>query len=474
MLCSSLALKENMDFEIAKLSELSSRYSGSLPRYTSYPTAVELKETAEDSLVRELLACCGHSGKAFSLYVHLPHCPSLCYFCACNKIITLKPEQRLRYLGYLRRECELIRQAAGCRLPLAEVHLGGGSPSFLSKEEAKMLLQFLQEHFSISADCELSLEVDPRTFNESKAEVYFTHGFRRASIGVQDFDPRVQWVVNRKQSFALTERIVQHLRAIGFKSINVDLIYGLPEQTPDSFDATLQLVGALRPERIALYGYAHVSWKSKVQNAFKRYRLPNSNERLQLFKRGVEVFTALGYRYLGLDHFALPGDDLCRALQSGSLRRNFMGYTTIGGEGVLAAGCSSISDVYGTMYQNYSAMREYERALDAGRLPLWRALKRSEHDLIRAYIIERIMCDTQVSLESVAKNFSCAELIDHVWQEALPELRRFAADGLVLIEAGTLTITQLGRYFLRHIASSFDVYLPQHLRGTHAKFSQAV
>ncbi len=457
-----------------RLISLCEKYAGHVPRYTSYPTAVELAPCSDPAPVRCALAAASGSKKSCSLYVHLPHCHSLCYFCACNKIVSLSPDAKLDYLRALGRECEIIREQAGGPLRVCELHLGGGSPSYLSLDEIRTLHELLEANFEIEKGAERSIELDPRTMDEDKARLLASLGFKRASLGVQDFDEEVQRAVNRVQPYELTAETVRYLREHGFSGLNFDLIYGLPLQHPESFRKTLDLVLTLKPDRIALYGYAHVAWKAKAQNVFSRYKLPQPPERLALFLQGMEIFRSAGYEYIGLDHFALPDDPLALARQSGRMRRNFMGYTTQNGNSLAAIGLSAISDMEGSLYQNHTKLPEYQTALAAAALPAAKILQRSIEDRVRALIIERIMCGDCLKWDEIANGSADPELCSRVIKSHLTELSSFAGDGLIETGADGMQITALGRLFVRNIASVFDSYLSAHRQANSKTFSQSL
>lgn len=455
----------------ATLASLCAELQGSLPRYTSYPTAVELKPCTDTAPITTVLADLATHQAPLSLYVHLPYCPSLCYFCACNKVISQDPGVRAQYLTLLEQELEILRQRCGGRQRIIELHLGGGSPSYLEPAELTQLLDILEHSFSIHDAAQRSVEVDPRTFSADKARVLTERGFRRLSLGVQDLDSTVQEAINRIQPFELTANTIEYSRRLGFESVNIDLIYGLPLQTPEGFASTIDQVLTLRPQRVAMYGYAHVTWKSKVQTVFRNHPLPTPEQRIELLALGVERFEQAGYRYIGMDHFALPTDELAIAHQNGTLRRNFMGYTTIAGHGVLGVGVSSISDIHGWLFQNSHDLDDYSARVTQGQLPIARALQRNPDDTLRAFIIERLLCSDTLTLAQVTERFSNQPQAERIFSEGLTRLQPYQDRGLVQLTPQRITITPIGRFFLRHIAACFDAYLPAHSGKV---FSQAV
>ncbi|RMD84075.1 MAG: oxygen-independent coproporphyrinogen III oxidase, partial [Candidatus Dadabacteria bacterium] len=390
-----------LTFEGRNLEDLCRKYAGNLPRYTSYPTALEFQEVSRPSVAESALAEVASDGVPLSLYVHIPFCESLCYFCACNKIITQDESLKEEYLELLKAELGLIQESYGGIPPISQVHLGGGSPSYLSTNQLQRLCDILESHLEILPNAEKSIEADPRTFDRDKAALLYSRGFTRVSLGVQDFDPMVQDIVNRRQPYEMTVDAISYLNEIGFNGINLDLIYGLPGQTITSFRSTIERLIGIKPDRIAMYGYAHVKWKVKVQHVLRKHGVPGPLERISLFVMAVEMLTDAGYDYIGLDHFAMPDDELSQACKEKRLRRNFMGYTTIKGGGVLGLGLSSISDLSGVIYQNFSDLGSYRNMLGKKVLPVRRAIERTWEDKVRASIIENIMCNRGVSLKDL-------------------------------------------------------------------------
>jgi oxygen-independent coproporphyrinogen-3 oxidase len=450
------------------------KYSGRLPRYTSYPTAVEFRPLEIKERAGDFLSEATQKYKTLSLYLHLPFCPSLCYFCACNKIITQEEDRRERYLIYLEKELQLLAGSIKSHNVFTQLHLGGGSPSYHSEDELSRIMGMINKYLPFSNKAERSAEVDPRNCTVSKAAVLKDLGFNRVSLGVQDFDKSVQDLINRQQSFELTAELYSGLRHLGYRGINFDLIYGLPSQTVESFARTVEQVIALKPDRLALYGYAHVTWKVKVQNVFNKHPLPEPEVRIAMFDMAVRKLQDAGYVYIGLDHFALPEDTLTKALLGGTLRRNFMGYTTIIGDALISAGISSITDTGKYMYQNVLKNEEYESLLEQGRFPVERYLERSSEDIIRAYCIERLMCDRILSEAKVRELFpEEAALVQKIFAEAWPKLTPYLEDSFIELSSESVRITPLGSFFMRNIASSFDAYFSA-LKTGEKKFSQSI
>jgi oxygen-independent coproporphyrinogen-3 oxidase len=458
----------------AKLIE---RYSTAGPRYTSYPTAAEFTECfGASEWTSELVGFFESSEpKKIALYVHVPFCAELCYYCACNKVIAKNTDVVEPYLAAIKKEVTLYQNLIGTVPSVVELHLGGGTPNFLAEKELASLYKILST-FNISSQADISIEVDPRTLRRTQLEVLSEHGFNRLSLGVQDFDPHVQQVVNRIQSIEQTSNTVEWGRALGFSSINIDLIYGLPEQTPEGFSRTLNEVIKILPDRISLFGYAHVTWISKTQRTFARAHVPTPAERLILFQLAIEKLSAAGYEHIGLDHFALPGDELCSSRTNGNLSRNFMGYTSKPSEALLAFGPSAISSLPTAFAQNDKALPAYYSRLANGDLPTVRGVCRSRDDQIRGDIIQALFCFGQVDLQTLSLKWQ-EDLIDKFSKE-LNALQGFVSDKLLSIESAKIEILPDGRFFLRNIAMVFDAHLARHqsgnVTGTKPVFSQTV
>ena len=431
------------------------------PRYTSYPTADRFVEAfAADDYVQALKQ--RRSGVAamslpLSLYVHIPFCESLCYYCACNKIITKHHERAAPYLRYLSREVDLHTAHVGVGQVVSQLHLGGGSPTFLSDDELRALMTMLRRSFSLAPGGEYSIEVDPRTVDEGRLAVLAELGFNRLSFGVQDFDPGVQKAVHRAQPTEQVFALVDAARQQGFESINVDLIYGLPQQTPESFDRTLAQVTALRPDRVALYAYAHLPERFKPQRRIVTAELPTASARTSMLARSLAAFDAAGYVYVGMDHFALPNDALAIAKRQGRLHRNFQGYSTQPDCDLIALGVSAIGRVGATYSQNAKTLAEYYDHLDQGRLPVVRGLALSRDDLVRRAVIMALMCQGALQFESI----ELAYLLDFrtYFAPELEALGALAEQGLVSLNDAGIEVTAKGWFFVRAVAMVFDRYL---------------
>ena len=452
--------------------ELLTRFDVAGPRYTSYPTADRFVEAFGEaqyvSALEQRRAGSVQASKPLSLYVHLPFCESLCYYCACNKIITKHHDRTGPYLRYLSREVDLHVQYLGGQEAVSQLHLGGGTPTFLSDDELGELMAMLQRNFSFVPGGEYSIEIDPRTIDATRLGTLKRLGFNRLSFGVQDFDPLVQKAVHRVQPAEQVFALVAAARQIGFDSINVDLIYGLPQQTPESFDRTLAQVVELRPDRIALYGYAHLPERFKPQRRINAVDLPQAGGKVAMLARSLAAFEQAGYVYIGMDHFALPEDALAVAKRQGRLHRNFQGYSTQPDADLIALGVSAIGKVGATYSQNAKDLIEYQDRLDHGQLPVVRGLAVSRDDLLRRAVIMSLMCQGRVQFEAV----ELSHLIDFKRYFA-GELQRLAAmqdDGLVTVTDSSIEVSAMGWFFVRGVAMVFDKYLQAD--RTRARFSK--
>jgi oxygen-independent coproporphyrinogen III oxidase len=441
--------------------DLLTRFDVPGPRYTSYPTADRFVEAFGEADYLQALDQRKNSaiGKAtpLSLYVHIPFCESLCYYCACNKIITKHKDRAEIYLRYLTREVELHAAHLGTGQSVSQLHLGGGTPTFLSDDELRELMHMLRRHFEFVPGGEYSVEVDPRTVDEKRLAVLAELGFNRLSFGVQDFDPAVQKAVHRVQPAQQVFDLVAAARRLGFESVNVDLIYGLPLQTPESFERTLAQVNELRPDRIALYAYAHLPERFKPQRRIHAAELPSGGAKVAMLSRSLDAFTDAGYVYIGMDHFALPDDALAVAKRQGRLHRNFQGYSTQADCDLIALGVSSIGRVGATYSQNAKTMEEYCDLLDQGHLPVVRGLALTRDDLIRRAVIMALMCQGQLQFESI----NLAWLVDFkkYFAAELTQLEDMQAQGLVQLSDTGIQVTGMGWFFVRGVAMMFDRYL---------------
>lgn len=454
--------------------ELLQRFDVPGPRYTSYPTADRFVEAFSAADYSQALAQRGARAALpvlpLSLYVHIPFCESLCYYCACNKIITKHHSRSAGYLRYLGREIDLHTQQLGQGQTVTQLHLGGGTPTFLSDDELRELMAMLRRSFTLAPGGEYSIEVDPRTVDAARLRTLSELGFNRLSFGVQDFDPDVQKAVHRIQPFEQVSALMAQAREIDFDSINVDLIYGLPLQTPESFARTLEQVLQLRPDRIALYAYAHLPERFKPQRRIHSADLPGAAAKLAMLAQSLAAFEDAGYVYIGMDHFALPDDALAVAKRQGRLHRNFQGYSTQPDCDLIGLGVSAIGRIGPTYSQNAKTMDEYCDHLDQGRLPVARGLALNRDDLARRAVIMALMCQGQVIFESIEQ----AWLLDFrsYFAAELEQLRALADAGLVLLDESGIEVTAQGWFFVRAVAMVFD----RHLQADRhrAKFSRII
>jgi oxygen-independent coproporphyrinogen-3 oxidase len=441
--------------------ELLRRFDTAGPRYTSYPTADRFVEAFAAPDYEQALARRRDGAavlhKPLSLYVHIPFCESLCYYCACNKIITRHHERGQAYLRYLAREVELHTAVLGTGQAVSQLHLGGGSPTFLSDPELAQLMSMLRRSFAIAPGAECSIEIDPRTVDGVRLQALADLGFNRISFGVQDFDLEVQKAVHRIQPAEQVFALMAQARTVGFDSINVDLIYGLPRQTPASFAHTLSQVLRLRPDRMALYAYAHLPERFKPQRRIVPAELPGATNKVDMLGQALQVFQAAGYVYVGMDHFALPSDSLAVAKRQGRLHRNFQGYSTQPDGDLIGLGVSAIGRIGSTYSQNAKTMDEYCDHLDQGELPVVRGLSLSRDDLARRAVIMALMCQGEVVFESI----ETAWLLDFssYFAPELKQLEQLQEQGLVSIDATGVQVTAEGWFFVRAVAMVFDRYV---------------
>ncbi|MEB3329819.1 MAG: oxygen-independent coproporphyrinogen III oxidase [Candidatus Sericytochromatia bacterium] len=439
--------------------DILARYDVAGPRYTSYPTAPEWQEAfdaarAEETLRRNDAA---RVGVPLSLYVHVPFCHRLCYFCGCNMWVTQKQDLVERYLGAVEQEIARVARLLSPGREVVQIHWGGGTPTHLSSAQIERLFGALTSHFRLAPGAEVSLELHPAVTSFEQLATLRRLGFNRVSMGIQDFDPKVQATVNRIQPFEVTRDLIAECRALGFLSVNTDLMYGLPHQTPEGFDATLDRVEALAPDRLALFNYAHVPWLKKHQGVFDPTTLPDATTKLSLFEAAIRRFIGQGYRYIGMDHFARPDDELTRHQAAGTLRRNFMGYTTHADSDLFAFGPSSISDLDRAYLQNERNVHAYIERLEGNTLPTVRGLTLTDDDRLRRDVINRLFCLLRVNWADLDR----AHGVDSrsLFADALGELAGHVEDGLVSLDDDALRVTPRGQILLRNVAMVFDAYL---------------
>lgn len=441
-----------MEMALSELRPLIGKYNRPGPRYTSYPTALQFTDT-DDPMT--LLAECASSTAPLSLYVHLPFCESLCWFCACTTVISCNRNLADVYLDALEKEIDLtLPYLNAAHRPVGQLHLGGGSPSFLTANQLQRLGKMIRQRFEFATDAECSVELDPRTLDEDKVSALAAAGFRRASFGVQDVDPAVQKAVHRMQPDELNRRCLAWCRAAGFESINVDLIYGLPAQTPDSFKRTLDTVINYDPDRLAVFSYAHVPWVAPAQKILEAKRLPDPESKFNMLLQTITSLTDAGYHYVGMDHFAKVDDEIVQALHNGSLHRNFQGYTTKAGLELCGFGMSSISQSNRTYRQNFKNLEQWHAALKQDRIPIQRGVSLSDDDILRRDVIMSIMCSGFIDYDAYNQRYGID--FTRYFAGALEQLAALADDKLVSLSAGGFRVTQRGRLLLRNIAIPFD------------------
>ena len=450
------------------------RFSGAGPRYTSYPTVPEWSDDFGPEQAHAALVKASESAdEAVCIYVHLPFCARLCLYCGCTVQITRREDLVERYLEALDVEVARVAELLGERRRVAQLHWGGGTPTHLTPEQIVRVHDMVARRFTFTPDAEKSIEVHPHVTTFEQVDTLASLGFDRISMGIQDLDEHVQEVIHRFQTTDETRALVDHCRKVGITGINVDLMYGLPEQTVETFERTLDTIAEIRPDRLAVYGYAHVPWLKKFQESLEKYALPGPVERAHLFAVAVERLSSQGYEVIGLDHFALASDALYKALAGGTLHRNFMGYTTHPAEDSVAFGMSAISDIGGAFYQNDHTTREYEAAVGAGLLPVMRGMNRSAEDDLRRAVIQDVMCRMVLDLDDLERRFGRTNLRAHFAQE-WKDLEPLAAEGFCELGDGRLTVLPKGRIYLRHLAMVFDEYLRRKRETKGPRFSQTV
>jgi len=439
--------------------ELIRRYDKAGPRYTSYPTAVQFHDGITPS---DLLAALDKSCEQrtpLSLYIHIPFCANICYYCACNKVITKDRSRSQPYLDSLYREIDLLKSHVSPEQQVEQLHLGGGTPTFLSNEQLRELLLKLRESFSLRSDDggDYSIEIDPREADWATMGVLREIGFNRVSFGVQDLDPEVQRAVNRLQSFEQTEAVMKAARQLGFRSINIDLIYGLPKQTPAGFAKTLEAIIALRPDRLSIFNYAHLPERFKPQRRINAEDLPSPADKLLMFENSIRQMAEAGYRYIGMDHFALPDDLLSQAQDNGELQRNFQGYTTHDHCDLLGMGVSSISQVGDLFCQNTADVNLYQETVDNGQLAVRRGLIRNADDRLRRAVITQLICHFRLAFADIEQRFA----IDFrsYFADAWPLLEQMHRDGLIRLDQQGIEVLPAGRLLVRSVCMVFDAYL---------------
>lgn len=445
------------------------KYNVPGPRYTSYPPATQFTDSISPQALQDYLHARQGSKRGLSLYFHLPFCRSLCWYCGCTTVITTDQKQSATYLDYLEKELALMARHIELEREVVQLHFGGGTPTFLLPAEIRALGRRIRETFRVGADVEAGVEIDPRRMTRAHVEALRDAGFNRASLGVQDHNPVVQRAVHRIQPIEQTRRVIEWTRELGFSSLNIDLIYGLPFQTPATFEKTLDEILEFQPDRLAVFSYAHVPWIKPAQRIFRDEVLPNAEAKLQMLKLTVEKLTGAGFVYIGMDHFAKAGDELAEAQRRKTLQRNFQGYSTRGGTDIYAFGMSAISDADGLYWQNWKDLPDYYAALDRDELPVSRGYILSADDRIRRETIHRLMCDLELNFEAMSERLALP--FREYFSEELASMSDLEADGLIETDAAGLKVTTAGRLLIRNIAMRFDAYLP-HLRER--RFSKTI
>ncbi len=447
------------------------KYSKPGPRYTSYPTALEFSDAYEyDTYIKKMES--QDSSRPLSLYFHLPFCKNACYFCGCSVVFTSKEDKMLRYMEYLKQELKILSKYLDCKRQVIQMHFGGGTPTFFNAEQLKIIIEEIKSYFpNFIEDAEISCEIDPRHINEDQMRVMSETGFNRVSFGIQDFNEKVQIAVHRVQPYSITKDAMDLARKYNMLSVNVDLIYGLPFQTLETFKETLSLAITLNPDRFAVFNYAHVPWLKKTMRKIDETTLPLPDEKLKIMQYTIDFLTSKGYKMIGMDHFAKPEDELFRAIEKGELHRNFQGYTTKGGADLIGVGLTSIGEGVDSYNQNFKDMASYEAAIDAGKLPFERGVVLNRDDQIRKYVIMELMSNFKIDIKRFNKLFD----VDFAtyFRDALEELQPFVKDELLTIDEKSILCSQTGTLLIRNIAMPFDAYMHQHKASKRA-FSKTV
>ncbi|NVJ52637.1 MAG: oxygen-independent coproporphyrinogen III oxidase [Campylobacteraceae bacterium] len=433
------------------------KYSRPGPRYTSYPTAPEFSESFTQNDLKEYFKN-QDASRSLSLYLHLPFCRSACYFCGCNVIFTSKEDKKVRYLEYLQKELNILKQHLNTSREVTQMHFGGGTPTYFSPEQLEEVISMIKEVFpNFRADAEISCEVDPRYFTKEHMDVLKAGGFNRLSFGVQDLNEKVQKTIHRIQPYETTQNVMNIAREAGIKSINIDLIYGLPHQNKKTFHETIEKVIQLNPDRLAVFNYAHVPWLMKTMRKFDESTFAPPSEKLEILKDTIEFFTTNGYKMVGMDHFAKPEDELFKAIEKGELHRNFQGYTTKGGADLIGIGVTSIGNGVDYYAQNFKDLKQYEAAIDNGDLPIFKGYKLSDDDILRQYVIMELMSNFSLNIKRVEENFNID--FNEYFEDAIEALNEFVEAELVEITEDKIQVSQTGTMLIRNICMPFDAYL---------------
>jgi len=444
------------------------RYDKTGPRYTSYPTAIQFKENYGANEYANAAKSTDQQ-RPLSLYFHIPFCSKVCFFCGCNKVVTKFRDRAAPYLKRLHREIELQSALFGNNRPVDQLHWGGGTPTFISHEEMKELMSVTRRHFNLHDDDsgEYSIEIDPREINSETLQVLRNLGFNRSSLGVQDFDDKVQQAVNRIQPVEQTSTAINEARRLGFKSISVDLIYGLPFQSVDTFNNTLDIIIDLDPDRLSVFNYAHLPEMFKPQRRINAEDLPEPAEKLEILRQAIEKLTTAGYVYIGMDHFAKPDDELAIAQRDGNLYRNFQGYSTHADCDLVALGITAIGKVGNTFSQNVKTLEEYYERIDNDQLPIYRGMTLSDDDLLRQAVISELICHFHLNISSIDNKFGIT--FNDYFSKELAELEPMEKDGLLTVKNENINVLPAGHLLIRNICMVFDRYLKEQQPRAYSK-----
>lgn len=462
---------QQMREELRVSGEFLERYNRPGPRYTSYPTAPVWNDSFGADDLEQIHAEAERARSPVSLYTHIPFCESLCLFCACNVIIQKDKAVAPPYLGVVKREMERVSRSISRERPVVQFHWGGGTPTYLTPTQIEDLFGATKQCFTFAADAEVGVEVDPRVTSREHLETLRRLGFNRLSMGIQDFHPEVQKAIHRIQPFELTRDLLFTARKVGFHSINVDLIYGLPYQTPARFTNTVDQILELAPDRVALFSYAHVPWLKKQQGSFAAH-LPEGMQKFEIFRTGLLRFLEAGYLYIGMDHFAKPGDELAVSQQDRTLHRNFQGYTTKAGADLYGMGVTAISGIQNAYAQNHRDLALWEKSVTDRGLATMRGYRLSDEDRLRRTVISRLLCHTVVMKDEISREFGVD--FDEFFAAELRRLEPSREDGLVLLERDAVRTTWLGRIFIRNLAMVFDPYLEKQQLAAKPLFSKTL
>jgi len=466
----NLSLHE-MQRELSVSEKFVNRYNQPGPRYTSYPTAPVWVDSFGPKDFAAAMEDAERKSSPVSLYMHLPFCESLCLFCACNVIIQKDKSVTPPYLSTLKHEIDRMARGISRNRPITQFHWGGGTPTYLSPQQLEELFSYTRERFTFSKDAEIGIEIDPRVTTRAHLETLRRMGFNRLSMGIQDFKTEVQKAIHRIQTYEATQDLIAYARELGFDSINVDLIYGLPYQTGESFAHTVEQIVSLSPDRIAMFSYAHVPWLKKQQGSFVGH-LPEGMQKFDIFRNGLMKFIEAGYQYIGMDHFSKENDELAVSQRNRTLHRNFQGYTTKAGADLYGMGITAISAVQGVYAQNFREMPAWEKAIQDGGLATMRGYRLSNDDLIRREVISRLLCHTVIIKDEISRQFGIN--FDEYFAPELEQLKIPQQDGVVIVSDKEIRSTWLGRIFIRNLAMIFDPYLEKQQQSARPLFSKTL